>query len=67
MAGKLPQIFEGSKIGIICEGVKSICSTWKMRREMEIFRHSIKTNFKTVPVIGFWYSVIRIKSPMSST
>ena len=69
MANKLPQIFTGSKICIICEGdeeyeyleklisldvwSKNIVSSWRMLKEMEIFLRDIKINFRTAHTIWF--------------
>lgn len=69
MANKLPQIFAGSKICIICEGdeefeylerlisldvwSKNIVSSWRMLKEMEIFLRDIKINFRTAHTIWF--------------
>ena len=68
---KIPQIFTGSRICIICEGdeeyeyLEKLISldVWK---EMEIYQHDIRTNIRIVQVTWYWYSVIQIKNLMNN-
>ena len=82
MRNRLPKIFTGSRICIICEGdgeyeyleklisldvwSKEYCFNWKMQGETGTFLRGIRTSIRMALMIWSWYFAIQTGSRMSS-